>query len=107
LGDEWTRFDQRGADAEETAAQFDQYFSLFPWADLAPGAKGFDAGCGSGLLIPEARPAELARGAEWFVDSVLAQRETFRARAREVGLRHFALENAARRYAEALAHALR
>lgn len=48
FGDEWTRFDQRGADAEDTAAQFDQYFSLFPWADLAPDAKGFDAGCGSG-----------------------------------------------------------
>lgn len=48
FGAEWTRFDQRGADAADTAAQFDQYFSLFPWSDLAPNAAGFDLGCGSG-----------------------------------------------------------
>ena len=60
----------------------------------------------AGLLIPEPRPAELDRGAAWFVDSVLPHREAFRARCREVGLRHFALEDAVRRYRAALHCAL-
>ena len=48
FGAEWTRFDQSNADAKDTAAQFDQYFSLFPWSELPPNAAGFDLGCGSG-----------------------------------------------------------
>ena len=32
----------------EALRAFDDYFSLFPWATLPPGATGFDLGCGSG-----------------------------------------------------------
>jgi SAM-dependent methyltransferase len=48
FGDEWARFDQSAADSGETQAQFEQYFSLFPWNSLPPDPVGFDAGCGSG-----------------------------------------------------------
>jgi glycosyltransferase involved in cell wall biosynthesis len=56
----------------------------------------------AGLLISEPCPAELDRGAAWFAGPVLLHREAFRAQCREVGLRHFALEDAVRRYAAAL-----
>lgn len=62
---------------------------------------------GAGLLIPNTGPADLRRGAAWFVDSVLPHRETVRSRCREVGLRHFALEDAVRSYADALGHSTR
>jgi len=48
FGDEWSRFDQSGADASELAELFDAYFAIFPWASLPENAVGFDAGCGSG-----------------------------------------------------------
>ena len=48
FGEEWSRFDQSALGADERRAMFDEYFSLFPWASLAPNAVGFDAGCGSG-----------------------------------------------------------
>ncbi len=48
FGDEWQHFDQQDLPAEERAALFDAYFSIFPWATLPAGAVGFDAGCGSG-----------------------------------------------------------
>ncbi len=48
FGDEWSRFDQSGLNAEEHAVIFDQYFGLFPWQSLSADAEGFDMGCGSG-----------------------------------------------------------
>jgi ubiquinone/menaquinone biosynthesis C-methylase UbiE len=48
FGLEWTKFDQREADLHELEAMFNAYFAIFPWADLPPGAAGFDLGCGSG-----------------------------------------------------------
>lgn len=48
FGEEWTRFDNENLGAGERAAIFEQYFGRFPWAQLPPGARGFDAGCGSG-----------------------------------------------------------
>ena len=48
FGDEWTRFDQSGVSAEELDTIFQQYFGIFPWADLPAGAVGADFGCGSG-----------------------------------------------------------
>jgi ubiquinone/menaquinone biosynthesis C-methylase UbiE len=48
FGDEWKRFDQSDVSAEELRDIFTQYFKLFPWETLPPGAVGFDAGCGSG-----------------------------------------------------------
>ena len=49
FGEEWNAFDQ-GEDLpdEEQQRLFGEYFSPFPWADLAPNAEGFDLGCGSG-----------------------------------------------------------
>jgi SAM-dependent methyltransferase len=48
FGLEWTRFDQVEAGQGELQALFDQYFSIFPWAELPANATGFDLGCGSG-----------------------------------------------------------
>ena len=48
FGDEWKRFDQTGLTADELREIFYQYFKIFPWDVLLPGAIGFDAGCGSG-----------------------------------------------------------
>jgi SAM-dependent methyltransferase len=48
FGDEWSRFDQTGLTEDERRTIFDQYFAIFPWAELGPSAVGFDAGCGSG-----------------------------------------------------------
>ena len=48
FGDEWSRFDQTGADAAELQRYFDSYFSVFPWQALPPNASGVDVGCGSG-----------------------------------------------------------
>jgi SAM-dependent methyltransferase len=48
FGYEWTKFDQSGADPAELEQVFRQYFALFPWESLPPGAVGFDLGCGSG-----------------------------------------------------------
>lgn len=48
FGDEWTRFDQTGMSDKDTKRFFEEYFSVFPWADLPKNAVGFDLGCGSG-----------------------------------------------------------
>lgn len=48
FGREWQRFDQRGATPTELQQQFERYFSIFPWEQLPPDARGFDLGCGSG-----------------------------------------------------------
>jgi len=48
FGDEWSRFDQSGADARDLTAAFNAYFTLFPWQELPPEACGLDLGCGSG-----------------------------------------------------------
>jgi ubiquinone/menaquinone biosynthesis C-methylase UbiE len=48
FGDEWKRFDQSGMSDAEAKKVFDEYFSVFPWADLPADAEGFDMGCGSG-----------------------------------------------------------
>ncbi len=48
FGREWSRFDQSEVQEAELSSIFEQYFQLFPWHLLPPGAKGFDAGCGSG-----------------------------------------------------------
>jgi SAM-dependent methyltransferase len=48
FGDEWSRYDQSSLDDAEQRRLFDRYFKIFPWDRLAPGAEGFDMGCGSG-----------------------------------------------------------
>jgi SAM-dependent methyltransferase len=48
FGDEWSRFDQTGMNAEEIQKVFAEYFAVFPWASLPSKAEGFDMGCGSG-----------------------------------------------------------
>lgn len=48
FGDEWSRFDQLGMPEQEGEKRFDEYFAVFPWADLPGNAEGFDMGCGSG-----------------------------------------------------------
>jgi SAM-dependent methyltransferase len=48
FGKEWEVFDQSPLSEDELEARFEEYFRLFPWVELGPGAVGFDAGCGSG-----------------------------------------------------------
>src|SRR5262245_44015612 len=48
FGREWQRFDQSGISSAEVQRMFGEYFAIFPWDSLPPGAVGFDAGCGSG-----------------------------------------------------------
>ncbi len=48
FGDEWSRFDQQAMSDQEAQKVFEEYFSVFPWADLPKNAEGFDMGCGSG-----------------------------------------------------------
>ena len=56
FGDEWSRLDQRGLPSPERQAQFEAYFSLFPWAMVGSQAVGFDAGCGSGRWVALVAP---------------------------------------------------
>ena len=56
FGDEWARFDQSGVSGAEMASIFDQYFRIFPWAQLPPDAVGFDLGCGSGRWARRVAP---------------------------------------------------
>jgi SAM-dependent methyltransferase len=48
FGREWTTFDHGAVGDDELRRSFDEYFSIFPWADLPPDPVGFDLGCGSG-----------------------------------------------------------
>lgn len=48
FGEEWSRFDQQALSEEESRKIFGEYFSIFPWSALPPGAEGFDMGCGTG-----------------------------------------------------------
>ena len=56
FGEEWRRFDFSGHSEAELDACFDDYFSEFPWAGLPDGARGFDAGCGSGRWAERVLP---------------------------------------------------
>lgn len=48
FGREWQKFDQSALSDEELRCMFDDYFEIFPWSELPPGAAGFDLGCGAG-----------------------------------------------------------
>jgi ubiquinone/menaquinone biosynthesis C-methylase UbiE len=48
FGDEWSRFNQERLSKEVRLQIFEDYFSIFPWERLPPGAIGADVGCGSG-----------------------------------------------------------
>lgn len=48
FGEEWAAFDQSDLPPAEHRRIFDDYFSVFPFAELPPMAEGFDLGCGSG-----------------------------------------------------------
>ena len=48
FGNEWERFDQRDMSVDESKKIFDNYFSIFPWSNIASKVEGFDVGCGSG-----------------------------------------------------------
>lgn len=48
FGEEWAAFDQTDLPPDEQRRIFDDYFSVFPFAELPEGAQGFDLGCGSG-----------------------------------------------------------
>ena len=56
FGDEWSRFNFEGEDGQELDVIFAQYFSIFPWQDLPPGAVGVDVGAGSGRWAARVAP---------------------------------------------------
>src|SRR5687767_14202339 len=60
FGDEWSHFDQRGAESRELDAIFGQYFHVFPWEALPGEAVGADVGCGSGRWAARVAPCVAA-----------------------------------------------
>ncbi|HEX5270132.1 MAG TPA: class I SAM-dependent methyltransferase [Gemmataceae bacterium] len=56
FGHEWSVYDQSALPPSEHRAAFEQYFAVFPWDRLPPGATGFDLGCGSGRWAKLAAP---------------------------------------------------
>ncbi len=58
FGREWSTFTQSASDftAEDRAAMFESYFSIFPWDALPPHSIGADIGCGSGRWAMLAAP---------------------------------------------------
>src|SRR5271166_5427099 len=57
FGREWSTYDQsRPSKEERTAQRFDEYFGIFPWDSLPPGAVGVDVGCGSGRWAVRVAP---------------------------------------------------
>lgn len=48
FGQEWSAFDQSHLAGAEYERCFAEYFAIFPFETLPPGAEGFDLGCGSG-----------------------------------------------------------
>jgi SAM-dependent methyltransferase len=48
FGEEWSRFPQETLADTERGAIFEDYFAIFPWAELPVQALGADIGCGSG-----------------------------------------------------------
>jgi glycosyltransferase involved in cell wall biosynthesis len=57
-----------------------------------------------GMLLQRMDDAELVVAADWFVDSVLPQRESYRASSRAVGLNRFSLEASTESYQHVLEH---
>ena len=58
----------------------------------------------AGMLLQRMDDSELKAAADWFIDSVLPQRENYRASSRAVGLNRFSLEVSAVSYQKALQH---
>lgn len=58
----------------------------------------------AGMLLQRMDDGELKTAADWFIDSVLPEREKYRASSRAVGLSTFSLEASAASYAQALLH---
>ncbi len=56
FGREWSSFDHQGLSAAERGKIFQDYFGVFPWETLPPGAQGVDVGCGSGRWAIEVAP---------------------------------------------------
>ena len=56
FGEEWATYDQSVRSEADLRQTFDRYFSVFPWDALPAGARGFDAGCGSGRWAVLAAP---------------------------------------------------
>lgn len=59
-----------------------------------------------GRLVAEPDDDSLAAAADWFIDTVLPDREGFRERCRAAGVAHFALDTAVQDYENALRAAL-
>ncbi len=57
----------------------------------------------AGLLLDSMGKDDLQHAANWFIESVLTQRENFRSQCRSVGEKHFSLEASTNSYATALA----
>jgi glycosyltransferase involved in cell wall biosynthesis len=58
----------------------------------------------AGLLLRDMDEAELKAAADWFIDTVLPHRESYRASSRVIGTSVFSLEASAASYGQALRH---
>ncbi|MBI2727714.1 MAG: class I SAM-dependent methyltransferase [Polaromonas sp.] len=56
FGAEWSRFDQTRLSGSDQQNLFNDYFRVFPWANLPPDSVGADIGCGSGRWAVLAAP---------------------------------------------------
>lgn len=48
FGEEWSRFTQSALESTDRASMFEDFFSVFPWAQVSRSSVGADFGCGSG-----------------------------------------------------------
>ncbi len=56
FGQEWAAFNQPESKREELSTIFEEYFEIFPWAQVGSTAVGMDVGCGSGRWAREVAP---------------------------------------------------
>ena len=72
FGEEWSVYDQSVLPPSDYIELFEQYFRIFPWDGLPPGAEGFDLGCGSGrwakLVLPRVGTLHCIDAAEAVID---------------------------------------
>jgi SAM-dependent methyltransferase len=48
FGNEWKKFNHLSQTDDDIKSSYDQYFKIFPFAELRKDSEGFDMGCGSG-----------------------------------------------------------
>ncbi|MDB2324273.1 hypothetical protein N9W44_01770 [Alphaproteobacteria bacterium] len=45
FGDEWNEYDYQSCNNKKLLENFEEYFSIFPWNNVAKNSADFDTGC--------------------------------------------------------------